>query len=425
MKVIVPKDNVNDEEVIVLQINFKSSEKVQKGDHILDLETSKTAISIDAPCDGYLDLKVSEGEEILVGSLLFEVLDQIDSADQQKSSSSANENSQTKYIFTKDAKIKIDELGLKEYSFKNKMVTLDDVLSMVRENQSVKATTTNDSKKIEERKVGISDNQTISANLLPKMSFEHKKHTLRKRSEIKNLSLNGNLATQSVIGVTINTLAKRSYSVPFLFKDSISDLITYEGSKLFKEFPELNSFYINEKEYGTYNEINAGFSFDNSSNLKVLSIQNADKLSLQETQSEILRLLELYESNNSIDEATLMSSTFTISDLSNSGACYMQPLVSNNHSSIIGIIKINTSFQVFVGFDHKVTSGLYVSKFLERLKLNIESHFYNEDTINYLKCGKCEMSGVEAKELGNSGFIKILGFDGIEKHICENCFNGY
>ena len=35
----------------------------------------------------------------------------------------------------------------------------------------------------------------------------------------------------------------------------------------------------------------------------------------------------------------------------------------------------------------------------------------------YLKCDKCEMTGSEAKKLGNSGFIKILGFDGREKYM--------
>ena len=73
MIVIVPKENVNDEEVIVKSINFNSKDKVKKGDHIIDLETSKTAIEIESPCDGFLDIKVSEGDEISVGSVLFKV----------------------------------------------------------------------------------------------------------------------------------------------------------------------------------------------------------------------------------------------------------------------------------------------------------------------------------------------------------------
>ncbi|MDC0244974.1 2-oxo acid dehydrogenase subunit E2, partial [Pseudomonadota bacterium] len=426
MIVIVPKENVNDDEVIVQCIHFKSNDKVKKGDQIIDLETSKTAIEIESPCDGFLDIKVSEGDEIPVGSVLFEVLETLDQLEQNKTNASAdnksvtNDNESKTYIFTKEAQNKIDEIGLIDYNFDKKMVTLDDVLNFI-----------GNEKLIDTNKDELSDPNSIkqtpilnkSIQALPNISFEFQKHTLRKRSEIKNLSSNGNTSTQSIVGVTIKTLPNRSYEVPFIFKDSIADLVTYEGSKLLKNYPQLNSFYINEKEYGQYNLINAGFSFDNDSNLKVLSIQDADKLSLVEIQNEIVRLLELYESNETIDEQTLTSSTFTISDLSNTESSYMMPLVSNNQSSIIGITKVSNLFNIYVGFDHKVTSGLYVSKYLGELKSNIEAHFYNENSIDHLFCSKCERSAQEAKALQNNGFIRMIDFDGKEINICENCFH--
>ncbi|MDB9859522.1 2-oxo acid dehydrogenase subunit E2 [Gammaproteobacteria bacterium] len=426
MIVIVPKENVNDDEVIVQSINFKSKDKVKKGDHIIDLETSKTAIEIESPCDGFLDIKVSEGDEISVGSVLFEVLESLDELKQNENNittdnkSATNDGESKNYIFTKDAKNKIDELGLKDYSFDKKMVTLDDVLNFSNDKIDLNKNKFSDQKSIIKTPIV---NESIQPP--PNISFELKKHTLRKRSEIKNLSSNGNASTQSIIGITINTLPNRSYEVPFIFKDSIADLVTYEGSKLLKKYTQLNSFYINEKEYGEYNHINAGFSFDNDSNLKVLSIKEADKLSLDVIQNEVVRLLELYESNETIDEETLTSSTFTISDLSNTEASYMMPLVSKNQSSIIGITKVGNLFNIYIGFDHKITSGLYVSKYLGELKESIESHFYNENSIDYLFCSKCEMSAHESKSLGSTGFIKMIGFDGSELNVCENCFNGY
>jgi len=431
MIVIVPKENVNDEEVIIQSIHFKSKDKVKKGDHVIDLETSKTAIEIESPCDGFLNIKVSEGDEISVGSVLFEVLESLDGLEQNKNNiktdneSAANDLESKNYIFTKDAKNKIDEIGLKDYSFDKKMVTLDDVLNFISGDkfEDSNKNQIQDQKRINDIIKTPIENKSLQP--LPNIGFEIKKHTLRKRSEIKNLSYNGNTSTQSIVGITINTLPNRSYEVPFIFRDSIADLVTYEGSKLLKNYTELNSFYINEKEYGEYNYINAGFSFDNDSNLKVLCIKEADKMSLDEIQKEIVRLLELYESNQTIEEETLTSSTFTISDLSNTEASYMMPLVSMNQSSIIGITKVGNLFNIYIGFDHKVTSGLYVSKYLKELKKNIESHFYNENSIDYLFCSKCEMSAYEAKSLNNIGFIKMVSFDGSELNICENCFNGY
>ena len=428
MIVIVPKENVNDDEVIVQNINFKSKDKVKKYDPIIDLETSKTAIEIESPCDGYVVIKVSEGDEIPVGSVLFEVFETLDELEQNTTNVLTDNKSVTSdkesknYIFTKEAQYKIDEIGLTEYNFDKKMVTLDDVLNFI-----------GNDKVMDTNKDQFSDQKTIkqtpilNESILPlsNIGFELKKHTLRKRSEIKNLSSNGNTSTQSIVGITIKTLPNRSYEVPFIFKDSIADLVTYEGSKLLKRYKQLNSFYINEKEYGEYDQVNAGFSFDNDSNLKVLSIQEADKLSLVEIQNEIVRLLELYESNDTIDEKTLTSSTFTISDLSNTESSYMLPLVSNKQSSIIGITKVSNIFNIYVGFDHKVTSGLYVSKYLGELKSNIEAHFYDEDLIDHLFCSKCERSGREAKAMQNIGFIKMTSFDGEELNICENCFHGF
>ena len=384
-------------------------------------------MEIESPCDGYLDIRVSEGDEIPVGSILFEVLDELNELEQDKSAPAKGDDSSAsgesrKYIFTKEAKNKLEEIGLKEFSFDKTMVTLDDVIKLVSNQGEVAS----DEDEISDRESAVkTPSETGSNLLLPNVSFERKKHTLRKRSEIKTLSSNGNTSTQSIIGATINTLPNRSYEVPFLFKNSIADLITYEGSKLLKKYVQLNSFYINEKEYGEYNHVNAGFSFDNDSNLKVLSIQDSDQMSLVEVQNEIVRLLQLYESNEPIEEEILTSSTFTISDLSNTETFYMMPLVSNNQSSIIGITRVGNVFNVYIGFDHKITSGLLVSKFLIELKSNIESHFYKEKSMDYLFCSKCEMSAREAKDLKHTGFIKMVGFDGSDCIICENCFNGF
>ena len=424
MKVFVPKDNVNDETVIVQKIYKSHSQKVQKGDLIIDLETSKTAIEIESPSDGFITFFVKEEDEIPIGECLFEVLDAPIAEVIEENERSSDSKILNNYIFTKDAKNKIDELGITNYSFKKKMVSLDDVMKFINQKD-------NKLEEVQETKTVLNpdvrkQNPYEVKTTLPNVPFSVKKQKLRKRSEIKNLSNNGNFSTQSVIGIDVTTLPSRSYDVPFLFKNSIADLVTYETAKILKTFPELNSFYISENEFGEYRNINIGFSFDNDSNLKVLSIIDADKLSLKDTQKKISEHLELYESNQTIDEQTLYSSTITISDLSTTGSNFMLPLVSYNQSAIIGITRKNDYLsQIYIGFDHKVTSGLYVSKFLEVLKANIESHFFNEDIIKYLKCDRCEMTAEHAKKIGNSGFVQIVDFDGNTKKICENCFNGF
>ena len=257
-------------------------------------------------------------------------------------------------------------------------------------------------------------------------SYKQEKNSLRKRSEIHNLSSNGNISTQSVISIDINTLLPRSSETPYLFQGTISDLVIYETSKLLRDYKELNSFFINNRELGVYDNINFGVSFDSGKNLKVLSIIDSDSKSLVEIQKNIEELLELYESGNTISEEILTSSTITISDLTNTNASYMQPLVSIGQSSIIGLIKKSDFlFKIFLGFDHKVTEGMYVTRFLEELKENIESYFINNQINHDLDCSICGMSMKSIKELNQLGMIMVMKENGKIESVCQVCFDGW
>ena len=147
-----------------------------KGDHILDLETSKTAIEILSPCDGYLHLSVKEGDEIKIGSLLFEVTDNVNVIKDQASNNENLEDKANEYIFSKEAKSKINELGLTNYSFPSKMVTLDDVLNFVGESNEIKSN--KHSKSI--NKTNTSEALIYKDTTPPKIEYEKNKFSLRK-----------------------------------------------------------------------------------------------------------------------------------------------------------------------------------------------------------------------------------------------------
>lgn len=166
MKVLVPKDNVNDDEVIVLKINFDHRAHVNKGDHILDLETSKTAIEIEAPCDGYLSLIAREGDEIGVGEPLFEILDNANQLDSNTTNNTQDKPDNDDYIFSNEAKLKLDELGITEYSFEKKMVTIDDVLALAN-NKNL-----NPNKNHSNKSNSSPDTSNESVSHLPKIDYK-------------------------------------------------------------------------------------------------------------------------------------------------------------------------------------------------------------------------------------------------------------
>ena len=66
-KIIIPQDNVNDEKVIVKNIYVEDHSKIEKGDILIDYETSKANFELTASQSGYVKILINEGESVEVG----------------------------------------------------------------------------------------------------------------------------------------------------------------------------------------------------------------------------------------------------------------------------------------------------------------------------------------------------------------------
>ena len=71
-ELIVPKDNADDK-VLVSKLYFSNGEKIQKGDELAELETSKTSISITSEDIGYIEYCVSEDDYVKVGEVIIKI----------------------------------------------------------------------------------------------------------------------------------------------------------------------------------------------------------------------------------------------------------------------------------------------------------------------------------------------------------------
>lgn len=230
----------------------------------------------------------------------------------------------------------------------------------------------------------------------------------------------------STIGIDIEVPGNRVVEPPNFFRGGISDLIVYEGSKLLKKFPKLNSSYINTKTIGLYEKINFGWSFYDGENLKVLTIKGSDQLSLIEIQGEVGRLLDINESNKNISMDALSASTITISDLSETKASFVLPRISGPQSMALGVVRRSiNNFSLFATFDYRVSEDTDVTNFLTELKLRIFSHFLDGNGMAPIVCHVCEKSIAEEIALRHKGFIKITLANGKDTNICRNCFDGW
>ena len=191
------------------------------------------------------------------------------------------------------------------------------------------------------------------------------------------------------------------------------------------EYNDLNAFYISDSEIGIFNSVNAGISLDNNNDkLTVARINDSNILTLLGVQDRLGSLFIQFE-DGTLSAESLMPSTYTITDLSSSGATYILPLLNGAEALILGIVRKGyDSFSVYASFDHRVSSGLRVSHFLDNLKARIEAHFDSTSTVEGAKCDFCFKSLSEELELGNRGLL-CLSTPAGQRKICRNCYAGW
>ena len=128
-EVIVPKENVNDEEVTVVNVFFKNKSKVSKGDSIFEIETTKVNIDIDSPLDGVIHHNIAKGDILDVGAVICKIDDGsslVSSNNEEKKSEKKNSNLR----ISKSAMTRAKELGVDLSNIKEGMITATDVEKM-------------------------------------------------------------------------------------------------------------------------------------------------------------------------------------------------------------------------------------------------------------------------------------------------------
>lgn len=421
----VPQESVNDNTLIVVDLCFSNGDFVSKNQIVLELESSKAIIAIEADCDGYIKYDCSIGEDVLVNQTIAKLFDSYDNSD---SSLIVKEESNLNLIpdsiklihnldsvFSDSALSLIESYGLLKSDFSGipfvDVKCVETFINVSSGNNSI------ESVKGEPKNIAVPLKTNLSSTQL--------KISSQKLVEIEYLSSIQQSSLTSTLEVDIE-MGGFFYSVNpnlELLKDSILPILTFEVSKLLNKFQLLNS-YFNNSVIELYEDINIGIAMDMLDHgLKVAKISNTDKLSIKEIETEIFSLANKYlERSLKVEELTDV--TFTITDLSGSNISSFKPLVNFKNSAILGISSIDkllNRLKLILTFDHRVTEGKYVSEFLDELKMRLESYSYLKDNSSNSKlfCYKC--SKKLSDDLNGLGFVRVVNSLGQEKLICETC----
>jgi acetyltransferase-like isoleucine patch superfamily enzyme len=71
--IIIPQDSVNDEKVLIVTTFFKDGDEVKIGDQIIEYETSKAIISIEAEQNGFVFYNCMAGDYVFIGTSVAEI----------------------------------------------------------------------------------------------------------------------------------------------------------------------------------------------------------------------------------------------------------------------------------------------------------------------------------------------------------------
>lgn len=425
-EIYVHQESINDQSLTVVGLNFKNGDLVKNGDTLIELETSKAIVTIEAETDGYIIYHCILGQEVLLNDLIIRVADE--KPTENLFLPLAPVNTESKEIvhndvpselkfqteFSKKATALLERNSLSKSLFENyDFVTEYIVLKYLNpgyEKQGIPELKEN-SGSVENRKTE------------PLKNVTYQKLPAGKKREIEYLSSVQRNGLVSTLYVSIDTRGilnsinkKLSY-----FKESILTLVAFEAARLLLKYPLLNSFFENN-QIGKYDAINIGIAIDIDDGLKVVKLPNTESLDIFQIEEKIFELSNKYL-DKKLTISDLSDITFTITDLSATSTFSFVPLINKNNAAILGIARIDKKTGACIlslSFDHRVTEGKYASNFLSELKTRLESYSLSDDeTLKLMVCYRCLKEITE--DLNDTGFIKVQTKNGDEKLICDIC----
>ncbi len=430
----VPLLAVNDTTLTVVAINFVSGQKVKQGDLLMVFETSKTTYDVEAEADGYIQYFCETGNDYEVNEVVAKIVDDLSELEKMAvpptTISPALQNGhqpvaamQTDWkgetIFSAEATRLITSSGIDLSLFKGKdFVSKTGVEEMLGVKPKQVAKTVATAPPVTKIKPALPVDHT---KVIVERLSSGKKKEIEYLSDIQSAGLTSTINTFiETGGIFINVNPSLKY-----LKNSLLPLLIYETARLLKKYPLLNAYFTGH-EIDVYKEVNIGFAIDIEKGLKVLKLPATNEKDLAVIEESIMELSGKYlDDKLDIDDITGIG--FTITDLSAEEVAFFRPLINTLNSAILGVSSIDEQLErctLSVTFDHRVTEGKEVARFLKELKERIES--YRPDEIyktTIISCFKCYTT--LAEDLTDVGFAACIKPDGRPGYICQRCFKGF
>lgn len=389
-------------EVTVAQWFKKEGDFVKLDEVLAEIESDKATFELTAEAEGILHIKVPEGEVIEIGTLVctIEVSDEQAAVAKDKAGTQISENrnqsaasGKTSYAtgHASPAASKIlDEKGIDpkqlDGSGRDGRITKEDALKADKSTASPPSTpkATTPEVKPQEPKQSTSTDDSERNERREKLS-SLRKTVSRRLVAVKNET--AMLTTFNEVDMKPIMDIRKKYKDQFKEKYEVNlGFMSFFARALcmaLKEWPAVNAKIDGEEMvYHDYCDISIAVSAPKG--LVVPVIRNAEKLSFDEIEKEIIRLATKARDNKlSIEEMT--GGTFTITNGGVFGSMMSTPIINAPQSAILGMhniverpvvvngeIVVRPIMYVALSYDHRIIDGRESVSFLVRMKQLLE-----------------------------------------------------
>lgn len=334
-EIVMPKLGVMMEEGTVLRWIKAEGDEVREGEAVLEIETEKAAVEIEAPASGVLmSVAVKEGETVPVGTRLG-------------------------VIASRD-----EEIAAPAHPKPRAEKGKTELSGMVP----------SPAKETEER---AASSGTVSAvSSMRRVIGERMSESKR---SIPHFYVNMEVDMTEAIKLREGWKEKKKGAVP-----SINDFVLWASARALKEFPSVNSA-MTEGGLRVFSDIHLGVAVAVEEGLVVPVIRNADRFELSELAQKSRELVQKVQQKK-LPPPDYEGGTFTVTNLGMFGVDSFSAIVNPPQCAILavgrvaprvmprdGSLEVRSIMTMTLSADHRIIDGVVAARFLQAIKGLLES----------------------------------------------------
>ncbi|MBI4493135.1 MAG: 2-oxo acid dehydrogenase subunit E2 [Chloroflexi bacterium] len=415
--VTIPRDNANDDYVILLRWCVPNGARVAAGAAIAEIETSKAVVELAAEHDGYLVRAANESDQVAIGARIGVISTEPSTAPESAPPEAASSPSAPPqpHQFSRRAKALMDEHGLDPALFAGKaLVREEDVRQVLSGRAQGSGPST-------PRRGRAPIAETVPLSPL-------------KRTEIRYLAEGHGNALASAVTVFVRPQALDAARAAAAASHRLThlDFVAVAAARALRTYREFNAF-LEAEAIHYYAEVNVGIAMNLDRGLLVPVIRQAADRSPQDV-SRIIAEFAMRYLRGALSERDLTGGTFTITDLSAAGAARVLPLINREQSAVLGLgldgDAPSPRLALTLAFDHRVADGQQASHFLCEIKEALEA---SEASVLAERaprarppvCRSCLLTADRLREEAIADYlISVVRADGAPEYLCVTCLVG-